>query len=136
MLWYFLFLAITVSVGSVSFSVFIKKLLLVFIPKLGTMFTKNSLKIPANFLSLLVIFPFSSRVMCSVDFIDFIVMGLYCSPKLLTAGNIFEIQIFVITSLSFSCYTYTYISLFMRFHFLTLELWFIGIDFLIFISTW
>ena len=39
------------------------------------MFTKNSLKIPANFLSLLVIFPFSSRVMYSVDFIDFIVMG-------------------------------------------------------------
>ena len=59
------------------------------------MLTKYLLKILGNSLSLLMILPFSSGVMYSVNFILFEKRGL---PA---------VQIFVITSLSFSCYTYT-----------------------------
>ena len=44
MLGWFWYLAIAFSIGSFSFSVFIMKLWLVFIPKVGTMFTKKLLK--------------------------------------------------------------------------------------------
>ena len=69
MLGWFLYLAIAFYIGSLSLSVFIKNLGLVFIPKLGIMFIKNSLKILANSLLLLIIFPSSSSVIYSVDFI-------------------------------------------------------------------
>ena len=64
----FLYLVITFSIGSFSLSLLIKKLWLVFILKLGTMLTKNSLQILAYSLLLLITFQFSSRVMHSVGF--------------------------------------------------------------------
>ena len=55
MLGWFLYLAIVFSIGSFSLSVFIKKLWLVFIPKLRTVY-KKFVKILANYLLLLMIF--------------------------------------------------------------------------------
>ena len=66
MLEWFLYLAIAFCIGLFSLSAFVKKLWLAFILKLET---KNLLKILANYLLLFIIFPFSSTVMYSVDFI-------------------------------------------------------------------
>ena len=83
MLEWLLYLAIAFPIGSFSFSVFSKKLWLVFISKLGTMLTKNSLKIPANSLSLLIIFPFFSSGNYCVDFIFLVKRGFTVAQNFL-----------------------------------------------------
>ena len=115
MLEYLLNLLTAFSIGSSKYSVFSRKSWLVFIPKIGPIVTRRLLKICAIPLSLHIILNFFSRVMYSVDCI-LLKKRCYRNPKFLIISSMFQVWIFMITSVRFSTYTHKYIYLFVIFY--------------------
>lgn len=115
MLEWLLYWFVDLSIGSSRYSAFTRNSWLIFIIKLGTMFTKNLLKTLAIPLPLLTILPFSYRVMHFADFT--LSKKWFCgSPKFLLISNVFRIQIYLATSYSQLYYLFSRIYFFVLFH--------------------